>query len=547
MGLLCFSLATEDFYKRFNPYILELMQRKFNRSALIILDGWGHGKFPEASAIAQAKTPFVDSLYRNYPNAELITFGPEVGLPLGQMGNSEVGHLNMGAGRVVDQELARINKAIREKTLDNHAVLLEALAHAKASDKKVHLLGLISDGGVHAHIHHLKAICAICEAQELKRVYIHAFTDGRDTDPRSGVEYMTDLQADIQNQAVEIASVIGRYYAMDRDQRWERTRLAYDLLVHGKGMAIKDPKTAIQAAYTRGLTDEFLLPMVCVDERGEARAKIEEGDVVICYNFRKDRCRQLTRALQQEAFPDYGMQPLSLHYYTLTRYDETFEGVRVLFEKDDIQATLGEVLANAGKTQVRMAETEKYPHVSFFFSGGREASFEGEKRIIVPSPKVATYDLQPEMSAYELTEKMITELKDHRADFICLNYANTDMVGHTGVFEAAVKAAETVDTCLKNLVPVLLEKDYAIIITADHGNSDYMVNQDGSPNTAHTTNLVPCFLLGKNLGNTRLKNGKLGDIAPTLLHLMQIKIPDLMTGEVLIEVEEQKQVFKKQD
>ncbi|MFK7907875.1 MAG: 2,3-bisphosphoglycerate-independent phosphoglycerate mutase [Chitinophagales bacterium] len=503
--------------------------------ALLILDGWGHGQNPEVSAIAQAQTPFVDSLYKKYPNAELITHGEQVGLPGGQMGNSEVGHLNIGAGRVVYQELLRINNAVKDKTLDNNSVLKEAMDYAKANNKPIHLMGLVSDGGVHSHIDHIKGLCDILNNNGLEKVYIHAFTDGRDTDPNGGLNYLKDLQNHLENSTGKIASIVGRYYAMDRDKRWERIKLAYDLLIKGQGTATNNFEAVIQASYDEGVTDEFLQPISVLNEKGAPTAIIEEGDVVICFNYRTDRCRQITTVLTQKDMPDAEMKTIPLHYVTMTRYDNTFEGVKVIFEKDNLQNTLGEVLERNGKRQIRMAETEKYPHVTFFFSGGREAAFEGEERIVMPSPKVATYDLQPEMSANELTEAILTKMEAQAAEFICLNFANTDMVGHTGVFEAGIKAAETVDNCVRQIVDLGLQKGYAFIIIADHGNADMMQNPDGSPNTAHTTNLVPIFLVANGLEEVKLKSGKLGDVATTILNIMGLEIPEEMTGEVLVE------------
>lgn len=510
------------------------MLSKFDKTAVLILDGWGHGPDPKVSAIAQAKTPFIDSLYQKYPNAELITFGEAVGLPEGQMGNSEVGHLNIGAGRVVFQELVRINNYIRDKKLEKIKVLQDALLYAQKEGKAVHLMGLVSDGGVHSHINHLKALCDITQQYQLPKVFIHAFMDGRDTDPEGGLGYLTALQEHIEGSSVKIASVIGRYYAMDRDQRWERIQLAYDLLVNGKGAKTNTPLVALKNSYENGVTDEFLQPISCTNAQGDTLATIQEGDVVLSFNFRTDRCRQITTALTQADFPEYNMQKLNLYYCTMTRYDENFEGVKVLFEKDDLKNTLGEVLAQNGRSQIRIAETEKYPHVTFFFSGGREDAFEGERRAIIPSPKVATYDLQPAMSAPEITERILSEVEQDAPDFICLNYANTDMVGHTGVFEAAMKAAETVDGCVERLATSLLKHNYAILIIADHGNSDYMINADGSANTAHTTNPVPVFFLANDVKNITIKNGKLADIAPTILSLMDIKPPIEMDGDVLI-------------
>ena len=503
------------------------------RILLVILDGWGHGPDPKVSAIAQADTPYVDSLYKKYPNSELVTFGEAVGLPEGQMGNSEVGHLNIGAGRVVYQELARINKAIREKTLHKNKKLLKALKYAKENNRSVHLMGLVSDGGVHSHINHLKALGDIAMVQGLEKIFIHAFMDGRDTDPKSGLGYLKDLQKHIKQQPTKIASVIGRYYAMDRDKRWERVKLAYDLLIHAEGERTNDILKTLKKRYEAGETDEFLKPIVKTFRRKPV-ATIEENDVVIFFNFRTDRPREITEVLSQTDMPELGMQKRSLHFLTMTRYDESFRGLEVLFTKEDLKSTLGEVLSKAGKTQVRIAETEKYPHVTFFFSGGREAEFEGESRILVPSPKVATYDLQPEMSAIEVTDQLIARIQNKQPDFICLNYANTDMVGHTGVFKAAMKAAETVDTCLKRLMETALKHNYDAIIIADHGNSDFMINEDGTPHTAHTTNPVPCFFVSNQVAGRTIKDGKLGDIAPTILRLMGLDIPKEMDGEILI-------------
>lgn len=507
---------------------------KTERAILIILDGWGHGQQPEVSAIAKADTPFVDSLYAKYPNSELVTHGEQVGLPDGQMGNSEVGHLNIGAGRIVYQELARINKAIRERELHQNPILLEALEYARKNGKALHLMGLVSDGGVHSHINHLKALCDIARENGLEKVFIHAFMDGRDTDPKGGYGYLQDLLQHIADQPAKLASVIGRYYAMDRDKRWERVKLAYDLLVKGEGEKTSDILQTLQERYDQDETDEFLKPIVCTDQGGHPLAILQPDDVLLCFNFRTDRPREISVVLTQEDMPDYDMHALPLYYVTMTRYDETFKNIKVLFTKDDVQNTLGEVLSNAGKTQVRIAETEKYPHVTFFFSGGREEAFPGERRIMIPSPKVATYDLQPEMSAVEITDAIIQDIRANQPNFICLNYANTDMVGHTGVFEAAVKAAETVDHCLERLIETALEYDYEAIIIADHGNSDYMINEDGTPNTAHTKNPVPCFYVSKKAAGARIKDGKLADIAPTILYLLELPRPEKMDGDVLI-------------
>ncbi|MEJ2006142.1 MAG: 2,3-bisphosphoglycerate-independent phosphoglycerate mutase, partial [Cyclobacteriaceae bacterium] len=465
---------------------------------LMILDGWGLGTDPKVSAIAAANTPFVDSLYDKYPNSKLEASGLAVGLPEGQMGNSEVGHMNIGAGRVVYQDLVKINLAFEEGTIKDNKVLNEALKKASEEGRKLHLMGLVSDGGVHSHINHLKGLCSVAAERNLDDVYIHAFTDGRDTDPKSGVDFLKDLQQHAEKTTGKIASVIGRYYAMDRDRRWERIKLAYDLMVHGEGKHSVDVIAALQESYDDGVTDEFVKPIVHVDENDAPLATIEEGDVVICFNFRTDRGRQITMALTQEDFPEQDMHKLDLYYVTMARYDDKFKNVHVIFEKENLSNTLGEVLESNGKKQIRIAETEKYPHVTFFFSGGREDPFKGEKRILCPSPKVATYDLEPEMSAGEIRDKIIPELVSEEPDFICLNFANPDMVGHTGVFEAAVKACETVDQCAQAVVDSALTHGYATIIIADHGNSDIMINPDGTPNTAHTTNLVPCILVDQD-------------------------------------------------
>ncbi|MEO0339535.1 MAG: 2,3-bisphosphoglycerate-independent phosphoglycerate mutase [Bacteroidota bacterium] len=504
------------------------------RTILAILDGWGLGQNRKSDAIAQADTSFVDSLLENYPNSELITYGEEVGLPDGQMGNSEVGHLNIGAGRIVYQELARINKAIRERTLHQNEKLLAALQTAKAKQQKVHFIGLVSDGGVHSHINHLKAMLDICEEQGLEDVFVHAFTDGRDCDPKSGLGFIEELQQHITGKKAKLASIIGRYYAMDRDKRWERVQLAYDLLVNGKGTVSADVSASIKASYAEDITDEFLQPIACDSGDGTPVATLQDGDLLICFNFRTDRPREISMVLTQEDMPDFNMKKLDLTYVTMTRYDEKFKGITVLFEKENIVNTLGEVLSNAGKTQVRIAETEKYPHVTFFFSGGREAEVEGERRLLIPSPKVATYDLKPEMSALEITAAITEDIRANQPDFVCLNYANADMVGHTGDFEAAKIAAKTVDQCVKELVETGLEFDYDFIIIADHGNSDYMINGDGTPNTAHTKNPVPCIYVSKQAAGKTIKDGKLADIAPTILSLMSLEAPVEMDGDVLI-------------
>ncbi len=497
------------------------------------MDGWGHGQKKEADAIANANTPFVSSLYDKYPNTELITCGEAVGLPEGQMGNSEVGHLNIGAGRIVYQELQRINIAVREKQLDQNETLLQAFTIAKENNSTLHFIGLVSDGGVHSHTDHLKALCTLAQKNGVPNTAVHAFTDGRDTDPKGGYGYIKDLQEHLNETGAHLASICGRYYAMDRDKRWERVKLAYDALTKGAGTKAKDALTAIQDSYNNDVTDEFIKPIIITNDNDQPLATIKDNDVVICFNFRTDRCREITMALTQQAFPEQGMQPLDLHYVTMTEYDKTFNNVHVLFHNDNLTNTLGEVLAKNNKTQIRIAETEKYPHVTFFFSGGREQPFEGERRIMADSPKdVATYDEKPEMSAYEITEKILPEIEQESADFICLNFANADMVGHTGVWEAAIKAAETVDTCVGRIVPLALEKGYTIFLTADHGNSDFLVNGDGTPNTAHTLNPVPLFVISNDFDGT-VDPGKLGDIAPTVLKHMGVRIPEEMTGDVL--------------
>ncbi len=497
---------------------------------LMILDGWGMTQDPMVSAIAQANTPFVDSLATSYPHAQLRTDGMHVGLPEGQMGNSEVGHMNLGAGRIVYQDLAKINKAVKEGTLAQEPVLQEALNYAKDENKAVHLLGLVSDGGVHSHINHLKGLLTVAEDHGLSKVYVHAFTDGRDVDPKSGKGFLTQLKKHLKESTGELASVIGRYYAMDRDTRWERVKKAYDLLVHGKGTPSTDIVASMQESYDNDITDEFIEP-ICMTKNGAPVATIKDGDVVLFFNFRTDRGRQLTQALSQQEFPEQEMKPLKLHYVTLTNYDDSFHGVKVVYDKENLNDTLGEVLEKAGKTQIRIAETEKYPHVTFFFSGGRETPFEGEKRILCPSPKVATYDLKPEMSAFEIRDKIIPEIANKTADFICLNFANPDMVGHTGVFEAAVKACETVDNCAAAIVEAALKEDYDILIIADHGNSETMINPDGSPHTAHTTNPVPLYWVTNEPAS--IANGILADVAPTILALMGVSIPQAMTGKIL--------------
>ncbi len=498
----------------------------------MILDGWGMSPDPKVSAIDQAATPFIDSLYTNYPNASLRTDGLHVGLPDGQMGNSEVGHMNLGAGRIVYQDLAKINLAIENNTLKDEQALVDAFAYAKENNKKVHLLGLVSDGGVHSHINHIKGLLDTANAYGLEDVFLHAFTDGRDVDPKSGKDHIAAIQAHMAQSTGKLASMIGRYYAMDRDKRWERVKLAYDLLVHGTGAISTNATQSIQNSYDDAITDEFLKPVI-LHENGAPVATIQEDDVVIFFNFRTDRGRELTEMLSQTAMPEQGTEILPLYYVTMTNYDENFKGIKVIYDKDNITQTLGEVLAKAGKKQIRIAETEKYPHVTFFFSGGQEEPFEGESRILRNSPKVATYDLQPEMSAYELKDALVPELEKGDADFVCLNFANGDMVGHTGIMEAAIKACEAVDTCVKDVITTGLENGYTTILIADHGNCETMINPDGSPNTAHTTNPVPVIMIDTEpIG---IKDGVLGDIAPTILELIGVAQPDEMTQHSLVE------------
>lgn len=511
-------------------YICIVENRK--KVALIILDGWGYGRQDESNAILAANTPFFDSMIANYPHSKLEASGIAVGLPEGQMGNSEVGHMNLGAGRVVYQELGRINKAVIDNEFIQNDTLLAAFNYAKENDKDLHLIGLVSDGGVHAHIKHVKGLVDAANALGLQKVFIHAFLDGRDTDPNSGFNFITDLEHHLADSPAVLASAIGRYYAMDRDNRWERVKKAYDVMVKGEGEHTKDILASIKKSYDAGVTDEFVLPIVKTGEDDQPVAVIKDGDVVICFNFRTDRGREISLALTQKEFPEYDMKPLAIDYVTMTSYDETFKNVKVVFRKDDLSKTLGEVLEGANKNQIRIAETEKYPHVTFFFSGGREKEFINEKRLLVPSPKVATYDLQPEMSAEGIRDAIIPELIAEWPDFVCLNFANTDMVGHTGVFSAVVKAAETADACTKAVVETGLAHGYSFIIIADHGNADYMVNEDGSPNTAHTTNLVPCIVIDSDI--KAVKDGKLGDIAPTILTILGVPIPEEMSGNVLV-------------
>ncbi len=498
----------------------------------MILDGWGLGAGDATDAIASAHTPFMDGLQASAPNATLRTDGENVGLPAGQMGNSEVGHLNIGAGRIVLQELVRIDKAVANGSLEANAQLREAFRKASMPGVRLHLIGLVGHGGVHAMQGHLVALCEMSGRAGLKDVFIHAFTDGRDTDPKSGLGFVRELEASIARTPARIASVCGRYFAMDRDKRWERVKKAYDLLVHGRGGRAPSAVAAIGASYANGITDEFLEPCTLVGPDEQPLALIRANDVVLCFNYRTDRCREITQVLTQQAFPEQGMVPLSLYYVTMTKYDSTFRDVHVIFEKQNLDLTLGEVMARAGKRQIRIAETEKYPHVTFFFSGGREVPFDGEQRIMIPSPKVATYDLQPEMSAQGITDAITAELAKGDVDFVCLNFANPDMVGHTGVFPAIVKAVETIDDCARRVAEIGRAKGYSFVIIADHGNADKAINPDGTPNTAHTTNPVPIFVLDDR--NWTVHNGILSDVAPTILHLMGMEKPAEMTGSSLI-------------
>ncbi len=498
----------------------------------MILDGWGKSPDPKISAIENAKTPFIDSLYTKYPNANLLTDGMNVGLPEGQMGNSEVGHMNLGAGRIVYQDLAKINLALKEDTLKDEKVLKDAFYYAKENNKAVHLLGLLSDGGVHSHISHIKGLIDASEAYGLEKTYLHAFTDGRDVDPKSGKSFVEDINNYCANKKAKLATVIGRYYAMDRDKRWERVKLTYDLLVHNTGEKTADVAGLIQKNYDDGVTDEFIKPIVATDANGNPTAKIEKDDVVIFFNFRTDRGRELTQVLYHEDMPEHDMKKLDLNFVTMTNYGDMFKGINIIYNKENISDTLGETLAKAGKKQIRIAETEKYPHVTFFFNGGREVPYEGEERILCPSPKVATYDLKPEMSAFEIKDAIVPELKKGKTDFVCLNFANPDMVGHTGDMNAAIKACETVDTCAEAVITAGLENGYSTLVIADHGNCDTMINPDGSPNTAHTTNPVPLILVDNELKT--IEDGVLGDIAPTILKLIGVDQPALMTQKALV-------------
>ena len=512
--------------------ISKLNQMNINKLMLMILDGWGIGDKSHSDAIFNANTPNLDKLIATYPNSQLLTCGENVGLPDGQMGNSEVGHLNIGAGRIVYQELVRINKAIRDKTLENNEVLLRAFKTAKEKNVSLHLLGLVGDGGVHSHSNHLIRICELATENNVKNVFIHALTDGRDTDPRSGLGFIKEIEEKISNTNAKIATLVGRYYTMDRDKRWERVKIGYDLMVHGIGEKSENIITSIEESYKNEVTDEFIKPIVIIDKKQNAIGLVKPNDVFLCFNFRTDRLREITIALTQKDLPEFGMQTIPLEYYTITRYDESFKNINILFDTDNVENTLGETISKLGLHQLRIAETEKYPHVTFFFSGGREDVFKNEKRGMIPSPKVATYDLQPEMSAPIVKDAVISELNKNEHDFICLNFANGDMVGHTGFYKSIIKAVETIDSCVGEVVKAALLNDYELMIIADHGNADFAVNADGTPNTAHSLNPVPCILVSNRFNN--IENGVLADVAPTILKIMGIDIPKEMTGKVLV-------------
>lgn len=511
------------------------MQLARKKLILLILDGWGLAPQTQHSAIDRANTPFIETLYRHYPSSQLLASGQAVGLPKGQVGNSEVGHMNLGAGRVVDQSLVSINKAIDAGSFCQNKTLLAAFKYAKTHQKAVHFMGLVSDGGVHSHIDHLKALCQVAQDHAVDRLFIHAFTDGRDTAPQSAIQFLLSLEEQLQTTTGQLASVLGRYYAMDRDQRWERTKVAYDALVRGQGTRVKSWRKAIEQSYARGITDEFLQPILIQSQEGTPKASLQEGDVVLCFNFRTDRSRQITQALTSVVLPQLGMHPLKLNYLTMTVYDDRFKGVKSLFVQDVLQNTLGEILSKCEKKQLRISETEKYPHITYFFSGGREVLFPGEERVLCPSPQVATYDLSPAMAAPAITEQVLPVLAQQSMDFICLNFSNADMVGHTGVFEATVQACEVVDQCLEKVVNKALENDYVVLIVSDHGNADKMRDAQGRPYTAHTDHKVPCILVSQQPKGP-LKNGKLADIAPTILQCMDLPIPPDMTGQSLLDL-----------
>ena len=503
---------------------------KISKTLLIILDGWGHGDKSKSDVIYNANTPFINSLYKTCPHSELLTDGEKVGLPDGQMGNSEVGHLNIGAGRIVDQDLVKINNACKDESISFNKSLNESFEYVNQNKSSLHLIGLVSDGGIHSHQNHLYKLCELANKKQVKNVYVHIFTDGRDCNPRSAKKFIQQLEKNLNG--AKIATISGRYYAMDRDKRWSRIKKSYDAMVNSIGEKSEDIIDKIQSYYDKNITDEFILPTVCVDKNNNPIAKIKNGDGVICFNFRTDRCREITSVLSQKDHDKFDMRKLDIHYTTMTNYDKSFKGVNVIFDKKNLKSTLGEILQNNELTQTRIAETEKTPHVTYFFSGGRESKFIGERRLMIDSPKVVTYDLQPEMSAHELTLKTITEIKKISPDFICLNFANADMVGHTGDYNAIKKAVEVVDCCTRKVVEEAMSKCYSIMIIADHGNADFAVNNDGSPNTAHSLNPVPCFIVNSKYNN--INNGILADVAPTILKLMGIEKPKEMTGNSLI-------------
>ncbi len=506
---------------------------KIQKTLLMILDGWGIGDGSKSDIVATAPTPFIDSLIEKYPNSKLMACGEDVGLPDGQMGNSEVGHLNIGAGRVLYQDMVKITKSIRDKSLWKNQQIVKAYNYAKENNKKVHLIGLIGPGGVHALSSHMVALCQVATQMGLEDIFVHGLTDGRDTDPRSGYGFLEkDLKA-LEPTNAKFASIIGRYYGMDRDSNYDRLKLAYDLYTKGEGEKSTDLLATVKASYDAGITDEFLKPIVMVDENNTPIAKIEEDDVVICFNFRTDRLREMTIAFTQQDFPELDLHTMNLQWYTMTTYEADFKNVNVIFEKENVTKTMGEIVSNAGLKQIRIAETEKFAHVTFFFSGGRDAEFEGESRILIPSPKVATYDLQPEMSALLVRDAIVPKLENGEADFVCLNFANGDMVGHTGVYEAVWKAVETVDSCVKDVVTAAQKGGFNVMIIADHGNADFAVNNDGSQNTAHSLNPVPCIFITEKEG-IELNNGVLADVAPTLLSVMGLEVPTEMTGKNLI-------------
>lgn len=502
---------------------------QISKTILIILDGWGHGNKSKSDVIHNANTPFIDSLYTRFPNSELLTDGEKVGLPNGQMGNSEVGHLNIGAGRIVNQDLVKINNACETNLLAKNKNLLASFEYVKKQNSSLHLIGLVSNGGIHSHQKHLYSLCILANENKVSKVYIHAFTDGRDCDPKSAKNFIKELEKNLFG--AKIASISGRFYAMDRDKRWERIKKSYEAMVNGSGLKTSNIQETIQDYYNENITDEFIPPTVCVDSDGSAISLIQDGDAVICFNFRTDRCREITTVLTQKNMPKFQMNTLNLHYTTMTRYDQEYIDVNVLFDKKNIENTLGEVLARHKLSQTRIAETEKYPHVTYFFSGGREVNFEGEKRLMVDSPKVSTYDIQPEMSAYDLTNITIDEI-NKLPDFICVNFANPDMVGHTGNYKAILKAIEVVDVCTQKVVEAAMDQNYKIMIIADHGNADFAINADGSPNTAHSLNPVPCFII--NTTFKKMNNGILADVAPTILRLIGVEKPEEMTGKSLI-------------